>query len=72
MGTKTEVFVKKLKQTIKEWDADFDKIQIKEYPLRLLAQIQYREQVGALIATRLLVEERLVNFDKRGKWPRIL
>jgi hypothetical protein len=67
MSTKTEVFVKKLKQTITEWDADFDKLQVKEYPLRLLAQVQYRERVEALIATRLLVEERLVNFDKREK-----
>jgi hypothetical protein len=72
MSSKTEVFVKQLKGKIKQWDAAFDKLQIKEYPLRLLAQAQYREQVGALIATRLLVEERLVNFDKRGKWPRIL
>jgi enamine deaminase RidA (YjgF/YER057c/UK114 family) len=67
MITKTKVFVKKLKQTVREWDEAFDKLQVKEYPLRLLAQVQYREQVEALIATRLLVEERLINFDKRVK-----
>jgi hypothetical protein len=70
MITKTAVFVKKLKQTIKEWDADFDKLQIKEYPLRLLAQVKYRERVESLIAMRLLVEERLVHFDKRVKLSR--
>jgi hypothetical protein len=70
MSTKTEVFVKQLKGTIEEWDADFDKLQIKEYPLRLLAQVKYRERVEALIATRLLVEERLVNFDNRVKLSR--
>ena len=70
MSTKTEVFVKKLKQTVEEWDTAFDKLQVKEYPLRLLAQVQYRERVEALIATRLLVEERLVNFDKCVNLPR--
>jgi hypothetical protein len=65
MRVKTEVFVKQLQETIKQWDAAFDKLQVKEYPLRLLAQVQYREKINALIATRLLVEERMVNFDKR-------
>lgn len=65
MSTSTKVFVKKLKQTIQEWDADFDKLRIKEYPLRLLAQVQYRKQIGDLIATRLLVEERLVHLNQR-------
>jgi hypothetical protein len=70
MIAKTEIFVKKLKQKINQWDTAFDQFQVKEYPNRLLAQAQYREQVGALIATRLLVEERLLNFNKRVKWPR--
>jgi hypothetical protein len=62
---KTKVFAKKLKQKISQWDEAFDRFQVKEYPMRLLAQAQYREQVGALVATRLLVEERLVNFNQR-------
>jgi len=62
---KTKVFVEKLKRTIKQWDDAFDQFQIREYPIRLMAQVQYREQIGALIATRLLVEERMINLSQR-------
>lgn len=65
MQVKTKVFVERLKQTIKQWDEAFDQFQIKEYPIRLMAQVQYREQIGALIATRLLVEERMINLNQR-------
>ncbi|HTA76320.1 MAG TPA: hypothetical protein VK791_04120 [bacterium] len=67
MKIKTDVIVEKLKRTIKEWDLDFDQFQLKTYPNRLLAQVQYREQLKALITMRLLVEERLLNFDRRVK-----
>ncbi len=70
MRIKTEAFVKNLKVKIQQWDEAFDRLQAKEYPLRLLAQAQYRRQIGGLIAARLLVEERLVNFDKRVKLSR--
>jgi hypothetical protein len=65
MRVKTKVFVENLKRTIKQWDEAFDQFQIKEYPIRLRAQVQYREQIGALIATRLLVEERMLNLNQR-------
>ncbi len=65
MKVKTDVIVKKLKQTIKEWDRAFDQFQLKAYPNRLLAQVQYREQLKSLISMRLLVEERLLNFHQR-------
>ena len=70
MTAKTEVFVKKLKQKINQWDDAFDQFRVKQYPARLLAQVQYREQVDVLMAQRQLVEERLLNFNKRMKWPR--
>ena len=70
MEVKTDVMVEKLKQKIKQWDTAFNQFQVKEYPTRLLAQVQYREQIGALAAKRQLVEERILNFNKRMKWPR--
>jgi hypothetical protein len=67
MGTRTDKVVEKLKKKIQEWDDDFNQFQSREYPIRLQAQIQYRERMKALIAVRLLVEERLLNFNKRMK-----
>jgi hypothetical protein len=67
MRIKTDMIVKKLKKTVKEWDADFNQFQIKAYPNRLLAQVQYREQLNSLISMRLLVEEKLLNFDRHVK-----
>jgi hypothetical protein len=64
MRVKTDVVVKKLKQKTKQWDAAFDQFQANRYPMGLPAQAQYREQLKVLISTRLLVEERLLNFSK--------
>ena len=65
MKVKTDAIIEKLKRTVKEWDMAFDLFQKKDYPSRLLAQVQYRDQVKALISTRLLVEERLLHYTKR-------
>jgi hypothetical protein len=62
---KTDAAVREIKQRIKQWDVDFEQFQMGAYPRRLLAQVEYRERIGALTATRLLVEERLVSF--KGK-----
>jgi hypothetical protein len=65
MKVKTDVLIEKLKKSVQQWDLAFDKFQVKEYPMRLLAQVQYREQMKVLISMRLLVEERLLNFNQR-------
>jgi len=70
MTANTEIFVENLKQTISQWDSAFDKFQVKEYPARLLAQVQYRKQIEVLKAKRRLVEKRLLNFKKRMERPR--
>jgi len=67
MKVKTDVMIKKIKRIIKDWDKDFDQFQLKAYPNRLLAQVQYREQLKTLISTRLLVEEKMLHFNQRVK-----
>jgi hypothetical protein len=65
MRVKTDVVVKMLKEKTKQWDEAFERFQAKRYPMPLTAQAEYREQLKILISTRLLVEERLLNFNNR-------
>ncbi|HXL73539.1 MAG TPA: hypothetical protein VN963_07950 [bacterium] len=65
MTTPTDAIVKQIQGKISEWDKAFERFQDKQYPVRLLAQVQYRRQVKALLSVRLLVEERLMNFSRR-------
>jgi hypothetical protein len=65
MRIKKDDIVEKLKEKIEEWDANLERFRLKGYPMRLMAQIQYRKKMKVLVATRLLVEQTLRRFKKK-------
>ncbi len=64
MKIEKDAVVEKLKERIKEWDANFERFEFKSYPMRLMAQVQHRAKIKALISTRELVEKKMLNINR--------
>jgi len=65
MKIKRDAIVEQVQEKIKEWDANLERFALKGYPMRLMAQIEYRQKMRNLLSTRLLVEEALLRFKKK-------
>ena len=69
MKIKKDEIVELLKQKVEEWDGNLRRFELKGYPVRLTAQIQYRKKMKTLVSTRELVEKMLLRLKKNESVP---
>jgi hypothetical protein len=63
MGEKRKAVVEKIKGNIDKWNVEIGKFRSRNYPARLIAQIQYQKQMKELNAKRQLIEGKITELQ---------
>ena len=64
MSGKRQAFVEKIKGNIDEWNVEIGKFRNKVYPERLMAQVQYHNQIHELGEKRRLIEREIAQLQE--------